>query len=69
MKFNAVNNKEEGCVLSVSGQCGGSSAVSLACIISMYFVQRFLAASLFVLPWDHSFHSFTPISPPLLFFL
>ena len=42
MKFNAVNNKEGGYLLSVSGQCGGSSAVSLACIISMCFVQRFL---------------------------
>ena len=68
MKFNAVNNKEGGCMLSVSGQCGGSSAVSLACIISMCFVQRFLAASLFVLPWDHSFHSFTTISPPPFIF-
>ena len=47
---------------------GSSSAVSLACIISMYFVQRFLGASLFVLPWDHSFHSFTPISPPPPFY-
>ena len=69
MKFNAVNKKESGCVLSVSGQCGGSSAVSLARIISMCLVQRFLAASLFVWPLDHSFHSFTPIPPPLLFFL
>ena len=66
MKFNVVNNKEGGCVLSVSGQCGGSSAVSLACIISMCLVQRFLAASLFVWPLDHSF---TPMPPPLLFFL
>ena len=47
---------------------GGSSAVSLACIISMCFVQRFLAASLsFVWPLDHSFHSFTPIPPPFDF--
>ena len=46
---------------------GGSSAVSLACIISMYFVQRFPAASLFVWPLDHSFHSFTPNPPPLYF--
>ena len=69
MKFNVVNNKEGGCVLSVSRQCGGSSVVSLACIISMCLGQRFLAASLFELPWDHSFHSFTPISPPLLYFL
>ena len=47
MKLNAVNNKEGGCVLSVSGQCGGSSAVNLACIISMCVVQRFMTASLF----------------------
>ena len=69
MKFNAVNNKESGCMLSVSGQCGGSSVVSLACIISMCLGQRFLAAPLFVWPLNHSFHSFTPIPPPLLFFL
>ena len=55
-------------MLSVSGQCGGSSAVSLACIISMCFVQRFLGASLFVWPLDHSFHSFTPIPPPPFIF-
>ena len=46
---------------------GGSSAVSLACIISMCLGQRFLAASLFVWPLDHSFHSFTPIPPPFYF--
>ena len=47
---------------------GGSSAVSLACIISMCLVQRFLAASLsFGWPLDHSFHSFTPIPPPFYF--
>ena len=69
MKLNAVNNKEGGYLLSVSGLCGGSSVVSLACIISMCFVQRFMTASLFVWPLDHSFHSFTPIPPPLLFFL
>ena len=56
-------------MLSVSGQCGGSSVVSLACIISMCLGQRFLAAPLFVWPLNHSFHSFTPIPPPLLFFL
>ena len=52
-------------MLSVSGQCGGSSAVSLACSISMCFVQRFLAACLFVWPLDHPF---TPIPPPPLYF-
>ena len=57
MKFNAVNYKESGYVLSVSGECGGSSAVSLACIISICLVQRFLAASLFVLTFG-SFFSF-----------
>ena len=67
MKLNAVNNKEGGYLLSVSGQCGGSSAVSLACIISMCLVQLFLAASLFVWPLNHSFHSFTPIPPPFYF--
>ena len=41
MKFNAINNKEHGLALSVSSQCGGASAVSLACISSMYYVQRF----------------------------
>ena len=41
MKFNAIKNKEHGLVLSVSSQCGGASAVSLACISSTYYVQRF----------------------------
>ena len=68
MKFNAVNNKEGGCVLSVSGQCGGSSAVSLACIISMCFVQRFPAASLFVLAFGSFFSFFYPHpSSPFIF--
>ena len=66
MKFNVVNNNEGGCVLSVSGQCGGSSAVSLACIISMCFLQRFLAASLFVRPLDHSFLPSSPFIFPLI---
>ena len=68
MKFNAVINKEGGCVLSVSGQCGGSSAVSFACIISMCFVQRFPAASLFVLAFGSFFLFFYPHpSSPFLF--
>ena len=41
MKFNAVNNKEHGLLLSVSSQCGGTSEISLACISSMCLVQRF----------------------------
>ena len=41
MKFNAINNKEHGLVLSVSSQRGGASAVRIACISSMYYVQRF----------------------------
>ena len=41
MKFNAINNKEHGLALSVSSQGGGASAVSLACISSTYYVQRF----------------------------
>ena len=44
MKFNAINNKEHGLVLSVSSQCGGASAVSFACISSTYYVQRFHGA-------------------------
>ena len=68
MKFNAVNNKESCYVLSVSGQCGGSSAVSLACSISMCFVQRFPAASLFVLAFGSFFLFFYPHpSSPFLF--
>ena len=35
MKFNAVNNKECSLLMSVSGQCGGSSMVSRACISSI----------------------------------
>ena len=54
-------------MLSVSGQCGGSSVVSLACIISRCLVQRFLAVFLFVWPLDHSFHSFIPILRSLYF--
>ena len=38
-------------MLSVSDQCGGSSVVSLACLISMCLVQRFLAASLLFGLW------------------
>ena len=38
MKFNAVNYKKRRRVLSVSGLCGGLSAVSLACISSMCFL-------------------------------
>ena len=48
IKFNTVNNKECSRVLSLSGQCSGSSVVSLASIISMCLVEHFLAASLFV---------------------
>ena len=33
----------------------------------MGLVHRFLAASLFIWPLDHSFHSFTPIPPPFYF--
>ena len=47
LKFNTVNNKERSGVLSLSGQCSGSSMVSLASIISMCLVERFLAASFF----------------------
>ena len=55
-------------MLSVSGQCGGSSAVSLACIISMCLVQRFPAASLFVLAFGSFFLFFYPHpSSPFLF--
>ena len=53
-------------MLSISaGQYGGSSVVSLACIISMCLGQRFLAACLFVWPLDYSL---TPIPPPSLYF-
>ena len=49
LKFNTVNNKEHSRMLSLySGQCSGSSMVSLASIISMCLVERFLAASFFV---------------------
>ena len=48
LKFNTVNNKECSRVLSLSGQCSGSSMVSLASIISMCLLERFLAASFFI---------------------
>ena len=48
IKFNTVNNKERSRVLLLSVQCSGSSMVSLASMISMCLVERFLAASLFV---------------------
>ena len=65
--YKEVINKESGCVLSVSGLCGGSSAVSHACIISMCFVQRFLAACLFVCLWIILFILYPHPSPPLYF--
>ena len=65
MKFSAVNNKESDCVLSVSGQCGGSSAVSLACIISRYSVSwRHLSS--FGL-WIILFILLPPSLPPFIF--
>ena len=48
LKFNTVNNKGCSWVLLLSGQCSGSSMVSLASITSMCLVERFLAASFFV---------------------
>ena len=45
MKFNTVKNMECGQALLVSGQCSGSRAISLACVISMRLVQHFLAAA------------------------
>ena len=38
-------------MLSVSGQCGCSSTVSLACISSMCLVQHFLVSTLFFSLW------------------
>ena len=38
-------------MLSVSGQCGCSSTVSLACISSMCLVQHFIASTLFFSLW------------------
>ena len=38
-------------MLSVSGQCGCSSTVSLACISSMCLVQHFLVSTLFFHLW------------------
>ena len=65
MKLNAVNNKEGGYLLSVSGLCGGSSAVSLACIISRYSVSwRHLSS--FGL-WIILFILLPPSLPPFIF--
>lgn len=38
-------------MLSVSGQCGCSSTVSLVCISSMCLVQHFLVSTLFFRLW------------------
>ena len=40
MKFSLINYMEH-CLLSVSGQCGGKSAVSLAFVSLMCLEQRF----------------------------
>ena len=41
MQFKAVNNREHCLMLLVGTQCGGTSAVTLACINSMCLVQHF----------------------------
>ena len=53
-------------MLSVSGQCGRSSAISLACISSMYLVRHFLVSTLFFSLW---IILLPPSLSPLIFLL
>ena len=67
MKFNAVNNQERRRVLSVSGQCCGLSAVTLACTLCLYHLYVLCTA----FPGGHSLSLefglfFYPYLPPAL---
>ena len=68
MKFNVVNNKESGCVLSVSGQCMVAQARSALLASSpraLYSVSRRPLSSFGL--WIILFILLPPSLPPFIF--